>query len=48
MRASKFFRWILYIVGGMIAGIGIAILFWAIIKVLGNIEKSFNDIWGVK
>ena len=34
--------------GGMIAGIGIAILFWAIIKVLGNIEKSFNDIWGVK
>ncbi|MBW1771197.1 MAG: YihY/virulence factor BrkB family protein, partial [Deltaproteobacteria bacterium] len=34
--------------GGMVAGIGIAILFWAIIKVLGNIEKSFNDIWGVK
>lgn len=34
--------------GGMIAGIGVVILFWAIIKVLGNIEKSFNDIWGVK
>ena len=34
--------------GGMIAGIGIALLFWAIIKVLGNIEKSFNDIWGIK
>jgi membrane protein len=34
--------------GGMIAGIGIVILFWAIIKVLGNIEKSFNDIWGIK
>ena len=34
--------------GGMIAGIGILVLFWAIIKVLGNIEKSFNDIWGVK
>jgi membrane protein len=34
--------------GGMIAGIGMAILFWAIIKVLGNIEKAFNDIWGVK
>ncbi|MBW2171966.1 MAG: YihY/virulence factor BrkB family protein [Deltaproteobacteria bacterium] len=34
--------------GGMIAGIGIVILFWAIIKILGNIEKSFNDIWGVK
>ena len=34
--------------GGMVAGAGIAILFWTIIKVLGNIEKSFNDIWGVK
>ncbi|MBW1743436.1 MAG: YihY/virulence factor BrkB family protein [Deltaproteobacteria bacterium] len=34
--------------GGMIAGIGIVILFWAIIKILGNIEKSFNDIWGIK
>ena len=34
--------------GGMIAGIGILVLFWAIVKVLGNIEKSFNDIWGVK
>jgi len=34
--------------GGMIAGIGVAILFWTVIKVLGNIEKSFNDIWGIK
>ena len=34
--------------GGLIAGIGIAILFWTVIKVLGNIEKSFNDIWGIK
>jgi membrane protein len=34
--------------GGMIAGIGIVVLFWAIIKVLGNIEKSFNHIWGIK
>jgi membrane protein len=34
--------------GGMIAGIGVVVLFWAIIKVLGNIEKSFNDIWGVQ
>jgi len=32
----------------MIAGIGVALLFWTVIKVLGNIEKSFNDIWGVK
>ena len=34
--------------GGLIAGIGIAFIFWAIIKVLSNIEHSFNDIWGVK
>jgi membrane protein len=34
--------------GGVIAGLGMVILFWAIIKVLGNIEDSFNDIWGVK
>ncbi|MFH1460013.1 MAG: YhjD/YihY/BrkB family envelope integrity protein [Candidatus Omnitrophota bacterium] len=34
--------------GGMIAGIGVAVLFWTVIKVLGNIEKSFNDIWGIK
>ena len=34
--------------GGVIAGIGIGILFWTVVKVLGNIESSFNDIWGVK
>jgi membrane protein len=34
--------------GGLVAGIGVAILFWSVIKVLGNIEYSFNDIWGVK
>ncbi|MCK5272553.1 MAG: YihY/virulence factor BrkB family protein [Sedimentisphaerales bacterium] len=34
--------------GGLIAGIGIALLFWSIIKVLGNIEHSFNHIWGIK
>lgn len=34
--------------GGLIAGIGVAVLFWTIIKMLGNIEDSFNDIWGVK
>lgn len=34
--------------GGVIAGVGVALLFWTIIKVLGNIEESFNEIWGVK
>lgn len=34
--------------GGLVAGIGVAVLFWSVIKVLGNIEKSFNEIWGIK
>ncbi|MGD9110230.1 MAG: YhjD/YihY/BrkB family envelope integrity protein [Phycisphaerales bacterium] len=34
--------------GGFIAGIGVAFLIWSVIKVLSNIENSFNDIWGVK
>jgi membrane protein len=34
--------------GGAIAGIGVVILFWTIMKVLGNIEISFNEIWGIK
>ena len=34
--------------GGVIAGIGVAVLFYSIIKLLGNIENSFNAIWGVK
>ncbi|MEE4112392.1 MAG: YihY/virulence factor BrkB family protein, partial [Desulfobacteraceae bacterium] len=34
--------------GGMIAGIGVVVLFWAVIKVLGNIESAFNHIWGVR
>ena len=34
--------------GGLLAGIGVVLLFWLIIKLLGNIEESFNDIWGIK
>jgi membrane protein len=34
--------------GGVIAGVGVGFLFWTVIKVLGNIEESFNDVWGVK
>ncbi|MGD9107314.1 MAG: YihY/virulence factor BrkB family protein [Desulfobacterales bacterium] len=34
--------------GGMIAGIGLAVLFWSIIKVLGHIERSLNAIWEIK
>jgi membrane protein len=34
--------------GGLIAGVGVIILIWSVMKVLGNIEHSFNIIWGVK
>lgn len=34
--------------GGLIAGIGAFILIWTVMKVLGNIENSFNDIWQIK
>ena len=34
--------------GGFVAGIGLLILFYTIIKILSNIENAFNDIWGIK
>ena len=34
--------------GGIIAGIGMAVLFWSVLKVLNNIERSFNEIWEIK
>jgi len=34
--------------GGVIAGTGVAVLFWTVIKMLGSIESSFNNIWGIK
>lgn len=33
--------------GGLVAGAGVLLLFWAVIRLLNNIEKSFNAIWGV-
>lgn len=33
--------------GGVVAGIGIVVLFWTIINVIGNIEESFNYIWKI-
>lgn len=33
--------------GGAIAGVGVAVLLWSVMKILGNIEKSFNDVWDV-
>lgn len=34
--------------GGVVAGVGLLLLFWSVIQVLSNIEASFNDIWGIK
>jgi membrane protein len=34
--------------GGLIAGIGMLILFWSVLKVLGHIEMALNDIWEIK
>jgi membrane protein len=34
--------------GGLIAGIGIVLLLWTVLKVLSHIEGTFNNIWMVK
>jgi membrane protein len=31
--------------GGLVAGVGVAVLFWTVIKVFGHIEEAFNVIW---
>lgn len=34
--------------GGYIAGIGVIILFWSVMSLLGQIEGSFNHIWQIR
>ncbi len=34
--------------GGIIAGVGVVLLFWTVISIFGKIEESLNDIWEVK
>jgi membrane protein len=34
--------------GGIIAGIGLLVLFWSVLKVLNHIELAFNHIWEIK
>jgi len=34
--------------GGIIAGIGVVILFWSAINVLSHIEAALNEIWEIK
>ena len=41
-------RYLTHIKGGFIAGTGLVMLIWSVMKVLGNIERSFNDIWQIK
>lgn len=34
--------------GGLLAAVGIVVLFWSVIKVFNNVEKAFNSIWEVR
>jgi len=34
--------------GGIIAGLGFVLLLWSVIKLLSNIENSFNTVWDIK
>lgn len=34
--------------GGLIAGIGVVLLFWAVLSILGEIEDAFNCVWRVR
>jgi membrane protein len=34
--------------GGLLAGVGVAVLLWSFVKVVGSIEGVFNDIWHVR
>jgi membrane protein len=34
--------------GGIIAGVGFALLCWTVVNILGKVEDSFNHIWEVK
>lgn len=33
--------------GGLIAGIGLLVLLWSVMKLMSNIEASFNQVWEV-
>jgi membrane protein len=34
--------------GGLMAGVGVVMMFWTAIKVLGNIEVALNAMWDIK
>ena len=33
---------------GIFVGIGLVFLFWTLISLMGNVEKSFNEVWSVR
>ncbi|MBO4303243.1 MAG: YihY/virulence factor BrkB family protein [Lentisphaeria bacterium] len=33
--------------GGIIAGVGILVLFWTTVKLFSHVENTMNDIWGI-
>ena len=41
-------KYLLNISGGLIAGVGVVVLLWTVMRLLSNIELSFNDIWQIK
>jgi membrane protein len=34
--------------GGVMAGVGLLVLFWSVLKVMGHIEAAFNHIWQIQ
>lgn len=42
------YTWLQSVQSGVIAGAGAVLLFWSVIGLLGNIERSLNDIWKTK
>jgi membrane protein len=34
--------------GGVVAGMGVVVLFWTVIKVISMVEEAFNQIWQIK
>jgi len=34
--------------GGLIAGVGVVLLLWTVISIMGKIEESLNEIWEIK
>ncbi|MDO4461668.1 MAG: YihY/virulence factor BrkB family protein [Bacteroidia bacterium] len=40
-------KYIAHMKGGVIAGVGLGMLFWSVMTLIGHTEATFNQIWGV-